>query len=171
MLLKKKCIFYKNEQQDFVFVKGAKIIFSSRKIYGRLWGKSQNLTVSKESVINYPTYVVEHRFIDKIGDRYADYTFASNEQLSIYYDNVKSISCTKTSDKINGEINSDFVEVLPLFAFDFTPNDKTKDKSKDKKRPPQLTQLDYLGKFDTNLRDDYLRHYTTIYNTIYNYAV
>lgn len=152
-------------EDDFEFT----YTFESRKVHGRIWGKSKNLsdvkTEEQKKTIEPPTFTTETKFIfedPQFGRKHE--TFYENTNIIEYTEEVAKLIPEPEITRLAEIIKSDYCEVIPLGKYDHRINHKTKKREKYFKIEKQIH---YLDKLSPEIRQSYLKHYSTIYSNIY----
>ncbi len=140
--------------------------FESRKVQGRIWGKSRNLSDGENGQqISAPSFTTELKVIYS-GDRFERNIthFKDNEVVTEYVETVKKEVPEKEQKRLNKLIDSEFCEVIPLGDYQQIVDHNTK-KSKKVFRPKK--QIDYLEKLSPVIQDAYQSHYQNLFLRLY----
>lgn len=140
--------------------------FESRKVQGRIWGKSRNLSDGENGKqISEPSFTTELKVL-YTNDRFERNIsqFRDNEIVSEYVDQVKKQVPQKEQRRLKKLIDSEFCEVIPLGEYQQITDHTTKKKKK-VFRPKK--QIDYLGKLSPLIKEAYQRHYQNLFLRLY----
>ena len=143
--------------------------FESRKVHGRIWGKSKNLsdvkTDEQKKTIEPPSFTTETKFMfDDVHYGRKSESFYENTNIIEYTEAVTKLIPKSEVKRLAEIIQSDYCEVIPLGAYDTRINHKTKKREKYFKIQKQIHYLDRLS---PEIKQLYLKHYSTIYQNIY----
>jgi hypothetical protein len=157
-----------------------KPVFESRKVNGRIWGKSKNLSDEKQAKdketgeligkvrkIESPNFTTEIKVLLDSGNERTSQTFIQNEEILDYALKVKESIPEMEVTRLAEIINSDYCSVIPLGAYSTRINHKTKKKEKFFKIKKQT---EYLDKLSPTVKARYLEHYQTLFRNIYQNA-
>ncbi|MDR6564931.1 MULTISPECIES: hypothetical protein [unclassified Arcicella] len=141
--------------------------FESRKVRGRIWGKSRNLSDTHEggSKIESPSFTTEIKMIydDEVFGR-RQKTITQNEIVNDYVEQVKQEIPEAEIKRLAEIIDSEYCEIIPLGEYSTRINHKTKRKEKYFKNKKQVH---FLEKLNPTIKIRYLEHYNTIFQSIY----
>lgn len=141
--------------------------FESRKVRGRIWGKSRNLSDTHEggSKIESPSFTTEIKVLydDEVFGR-RQKTISQNEIVEEYVEQVKQAVPQQEVKRLAELIQSEYCEIIPLGKYETRISHKTKKKEKFFKT---LKQLDFLQKLNPTIKIRYLEHYNNIFQSIY----
>lgn len=143
--------------------------FESRKVHGRIWGKSKNLsdvkTEEQTKTIEPPTFRTETKFMfDDVHYGRKSESFYENTNIIEYTQEVTKLIPDAEVKRLAEIIQSDYCEVIPLGKYENRINHKTKKREKYFKIEKQIH---YLNLFSPEIKERYLNHYSTIYQNIY----
>ncbi|MEA5426816.1 rolling circle replication-associated protein [Arcicella lustrica] len=140
--------------------------FESRKVQGRIWGKSRNLSDGENGKqISAPSFTTELKVLYTTDRFERNITqFRDNEIVSEYVENVKKQVPEKEQKRLAKMIDSEFCEVVPLGDYQQITDHSTKKKKK-VFRPKK--QIDYLEKLSQPIKEAYQSHYQNLYLRLY----
>lgn len=141
--------------------------FESRKVRGRIWGKSRNLSDTHEggSKIESPSFTTEIKVIydDEVFGR-RQKSISQNEIVLDYIEQVKQEIPEAEVKRLAEIIDSEYCEIIPLGKYSTRINHKTKRKEKYFKIEKQVH---FLERLNPAIKIRYLEHYDTIFKSIY----
>jgi hypothetical protein len=147
--------------------------FESRKVHGRIWGKSDNLSDVKDDSgkirkIEAPNFTTEIKHILNDSEfGYRSFLQVENTDVLEYVEKVTATVPEAETKRVAELIKSDYCEVIPLGEYSTRINYKTKRKEKYFKIHKQVN---YLDKLSPIVKIRYLEHYQSIYRTIYQHT-
>lgn len=140
--------------------------FESRKVQGRIWGKSRNLSDGENGKqIIAPSFTTETKILyttDRFERQISQ--FQQNEIVTDYVQDVKKQVPEKEQKRLAKLIDSEFCEVTPLGEYQTITDHNTK-KKKQVFKPKK--QIDYLKKLSPLIQEAYQSHYQNLYLRLY----
>ena len=140
--------------------------FTSRKVRGKIWGKSRNLSDGENGKkIQAAQFVTETKILyedERFGRKITAYSH--EEEVVKYVEKVKEQIPEAEIIRLAEIIDSDYCEVIPLGKYAERIDHKTKKKVKYFK---SIKQIDFLKKLDSPIKTRYLEHYDNIFQMIY----
>jgi len=140
--------------------------YESRKVRGRIWGKSRSLSDGKDGrKIEAPSFTTEIKvlFREERFDKPIS-VIHQNELVEVYAEQVKTQIPKEEIDRMADIVQSDYCEIIPLGEYQEIVDHKTKKK---KKVFRVKKQIDYLKKLSSTVLEAYEAHYRALFQNIY----